>query len=334
MEVGEAAQAVLEEMASSMGVGEVWNVYRQSDPILELVNLEAGGTGRYIEGVSLRATSCSVVAGGDALRCLTPAGVGAAYQARIIIAGQVSDLLEHDFTYHEPIIKWINSSAIDTRGWTSSTPDYVQVYGAFFGSDESFQSYGDGEVLYGPGFEASCTVYNESFFSFDDTLVQGSRLECAPVAGSGMNHQWTVTTGAQSSEASQNKTRYKAPEILGMDDDQWPFSTTAGGDSITMTGDQMGPLTPSVGHGATTVFALYGSESQFDDGKGFRTVVGSCELLTAHVAVVCTVGAHWGEPLPGIDSEQSIQHSLLRQLEVRVACDNIFSVNISITPSV
>ena len=190
VEVDNAAQTKLEKQTPVMGADEAWALYQSFDPVVELVNLDVDNTGNYIKGAALVAKSCSVEDGGRFMDCITPQGVGKALQSRIVVGGQFSSLLEgFDFAYHEPVIVRINSSAIDTRGWTSATPQSVQLYGAFFGSDESFQTYGEGQVLYGPGFQASCTVYNDSYFMYDSTLVQGARMDCAPVPGSGMNHR-------------------------------------------------------------------------------------------------------------------------------------------------
>ena len=54
-----------------------------------------------------------------------------------------------------------------------------------------------------------------------------------------------------------------------MDESQWPFTTTEGGEAVTIVGDQLGPKNPSAGH--TRIFGWYGSSDQLLDTTYFTT---------------------------------------------------------------
>src|SRR5690606_10018866 len=149
---------------------------------------------------------------------------------------------------------------LDTRGYTATSPIVVFLYGLFFGTNDQLTGYGAGEVRYGPGYTARCSITksNVSVIEYSSTQCSVDMMTCQPAPGIGANHQWNVTVGGQTSDMSADTTSYKRPVILTMPDYQWPFSDTAGGDAVTIFGDQFGPANFQSPY--DPISAFYGSE--------------------------------------------------------------------------
>ena len=271
-------------------------------------------------GYSLLSRSCTF-RNPSTVDCLTQDGVGKNYKARYFVAGQISDEIRDSafkISYHSPVMLSLTGSdsslLLDTRGYTTNTPSVIYLRTLFGGSDSAFTGYGEGSVSYGllnssglyssGYYTASCVVAKSTSTSDKNGYLycresgvcayeQVDMFTCKPVPGTGAYHSWKVNTGNQESDFAVTTTSYKAPIISYMNPDMWPFSDTAGGDVITIVGDQFGPSGNLAIYG--DIDATYGSQMQFESGDLFHTMVDSCSVTSAHEVLTCTVGVGTGK---------------------------------------
>lgn len=318
----------------SCSSGTVWRVYVSGTPRMyysnfvvsyDVINSTSSSGGTTVVslsgGFSLMATGCSFQSK-NSINCLSSEGVGYGYRARYVVAGQLSDeLIPTDslINYHEPVILSLNGSIssliYDTRGYTTTTPDVVYLRALFSGSNSIYSTYGLGKTMYGSVlnsefvnnvyYSASCTV-GASTLASDASGYKYCRgngvcrneyvylLTCRLAPGTGKNHLWRFSVGDQLSEFTSTSTSYKPPVLSYMNPSQWPFSDTAGGDTVTLTGDQFGPIS-SLTSLYGVIKGYYGSEYQFSSNLLFETMDNSCSVTSAHEIITCKVGTGTGK---------------------------------------
>ena len=256
-------------------------------------------------GASHAATNCAVSDDGEffLVKCGgTEEGVGTNLTFTITVGEQISSY-DHGtlIGYDEPTIASLSSNIGDTLATTGGT--VVTLTGDNFGpigvrNNDQFISvtyvaadlslFTSSELGYATKVATSCNV-----------SVSHTAIECIAAEGVGGDLAFTAMVGFQASPASAARIGYTAPAITGLlggTDVDLSNLLTVGGEVITVTGTDFGPLSPnpcaadsacnevSMAYGLT-MNALVGATAQ------------NCTVTVSHTEMTCTSSAGVGKGL-------------------------------------
>ena len=215
-------------------------------------------------GTDYSATSCSVSTAHTTITCTSSVGVGADHKWIVTVGGQTSALSSATLSYTAPAITDVSFASVSTLATAGG--ESMVLEGTNFGpttGDTVAVSYGG---TGGDLFTAtSCSV-----------SVANTRITCTSVTGYGSSLTFKVSVGSQTSSAYVTSLRYTSPSISGLAVSTTTMDT-AGGQSIVVSGSNLGPQV-----GSNAVTATFG-----ESGTGYTAT--SCSVTSANSEITCTV---------------------------------------------
>jgi hypothetical protein len=288
------------------------------DIVLKGINLGSNDgfviTGLYGPNATYRApcllttlVEVEVVVGGlrwyeGTLTCRTTAGIGQAHQWQIEVAGQLSDNaspVAQATSYKPPVVTRV--TGLGSRSANTEGGQQVILHGSQFGPVGTVLLVQYGERDAGRAIDetsrltaASCKV----------SFAHG-RISCLTAAGTGKNHDWKVTVGAdleaveqQTSAIYDANTYYAQPFVSTLEGVGSSEAITDGNQLVTIKGGNFG----------TQDMARINNVTYGKDGKEF--VASGCTITEAHKTIECDTGVGAGAGLKWlvtVDEQRSSQ---------------------------
>jgi hypothetical protein len=240
-----------------------------------------------LAGTEFEAT-CVIATPHTQLTCTAPAGVGKDQTWKVVVGDQTSASSSSTTSYTQAKV-----TETVPQNFGAAGGETVTLTGSDFGPVDSrnkiVATYGNNDVSLSAvlaGVErtaASCTV-----------TVAHTKIECTSVAGVGTAQKWTVTVGELLGVRSTYESAYNAPAISAVSGSVPGGSVVSdmsseGGEQVTMTGTDFGPLSGAVQTvvctGTTGTFAL----SHGDQTTGTIAFDADAAAVTTAFAGLSTV---------------------------------------------
>ena len=252
---------------------------------------------------TVTAKSCTVITN-ELIECLSGTGTGTGHSWELTVAGQKSEVFHANTKYGEPVIYGLsdmagNTVAGETNGAQTAGGKVIRITGRNFGTTTRFDSKyasSDNVITYGEcvsynvsGVESSCLA--RKYTAVGCRVPAGSmheEIQCDTAEGDGAGQKWLLKIDGQYSTSPT--TSYKPPEIDSLSGVGALGANTHGGDPVTITGDNFGPvlnIDDKVTYGPSG--SEYVAHPVYGDGKNCTKV--------SHTEMVCYTVAGSGSKL-------------------------------------
>ena len=206
-----------------------------------------------LAGEQFDAVDCHVTVAHAQIVCTTIVGVGFEQTWRVQVGAQTSTPSVGWTSYALPQITAIDSDETHVHRLATEGSQTIILSGSEFGPVSN-----DNTVL------AAFTTTNidaqdlasKTHNVHCNVTVAHQQIKCPTAVGVGSNFTWRVTVGEQRGNASVATTSYARPLVLGFDKNARRLSTQ-GGEPVTITGTNFGPVTAPGAAYENSIFAEY-----------------------------------------------------------------------------
>lgn len=213
------------------------------------------------------------------IQCNATEGTGTHHGATLTIGGGVwSTPSAATLSYTPPSISSVSSAGEDLDALPTEGATMITLTGNDFGPKKTAvtMTYSNVELS---------SLAGDDFVSGEcNVTVAHTEVKCRNVAGVGYNHTYSVTVDGQIANKSTRASSYARPEIDSVSVDGSLQLDGSGGERVTITGTNFGPITTSNKINATYVTSVdYTSPL-----AGAMYLARDCVVSTAHTVVHCT----------------------------------------------
>ena len=227
-------------------------------------------------GSGFTAAACVVVEDDTKVQCTTTEGIGSSHRWIVSIAGVSSAMSTVLTSYKRPVVTSLSGPgylSADTKG---GQPIYLT--GSQFGpmgtgtNALGVSFYGPPVAVYGGDVGNN----NPRFFAVDcQVSAAHTQIRCLTAPGTGKDHAWRVTVGAQNSDVLEAEMSYAPPVIVAFTNEGAESALTPGGQVVVIEGRQFGF------DSAMIDAVTYGVDSKEFDATP------QCTILEAHRRIEC-----------------------------------------------
>ena len=185
--------------------------------------------------------------------------------------------------FSAPQIEALNPSVntFSTRGG-----DLLTLIGTNFGPVRA-----DNEVSAWYGNSALRNLAGTTFNATNCTVITADvQMRCEVAPGVGHKQRWRTKVGAQASGWSVNTSSYTSPAISLLSSQSIAVDSlsTRGGDLVTISGSNFGPLTSFYGISNEVLMVYQSHVSVSSQLAGFLYDALQCNVTSAHVEILCS----------------------------------------------